>query len=80
MTDGSGIVPRAPSRAISPPLVPAITGEITGTSALILIVISASGQVLTNVTVTTATGNDASHTIQRRRSGSRLKRMTAGQP
>ena len=59
VTDGGGIVRRVPSRAISPLLVPAIIAQITGTSALILIAISASGLVLTNVMATTATGNDA---------------------
>ena len=59
VTDGGGIVRRVPSRAISPLLVPAIIAQITGTSALILIAISASGPVLTNVMATTATGNDA---------------------
>ena len=58
VTDGGGIVRRVPSRAIAPPLVPTIIAQITGTSALILIAISASGLVLTNVTATTATGND----------------------
>ena len=59
VTDGGGIVRRVPNRAISPLLVPAIIAQITGTSALILIAISASGLVLTNVMATTATGNDA---------------------
>ena len=59
VTDGGSIVKRVPSRAISPLLVPAIIAQITGTSALILIAISASGLVLTNVMATTATGNDA---------------------
>ena len=59
VTDGGGIVRRVPSRAISPLLVPAIIAQITGTSALILIAISASGLVLTNVMATTATGNNA---------------------
>ena len=59
VTDGGGIVRRVPSRAISPLLVPAIIAQITGTSALILIAISASGLVLTNAMATTATGNDA---------------------
>ena len=57
VTDGGGIVRRVPSRAISPLLVPAIIAQITGTSALILVAISASGLVLTNVMATTATGN-----------------------
>ena len=59
VTDGGGIVRCTPSRAISPLLVPANIAQITGTSALILIAISASGLVLTNVTATTATGNHA---------------------
>jgi hypothetical protein len=43
VTDGGGIVRRVPSRAIAPPLVPTTIAQITGTSALILIAISASG-------------------------------------
>ena len=59
VTDGGGIVRCAPSRAISPLLVPANIAQITGTSALIVIAISALGLVRTNVMATTATGNDA---------------------
>jgi hypothetical protein len=59
VTDGGGIVRHVPSCAIAPLLVPTFIAQITGTSALILIAISASGLVLTNVTATTATGNDA---------------------
>ena len=59
VTDGGGIVRRVPSCAIALLLVPTFIAQITGTSALILIAISASGLVLTNVTATTATGNDA---------------------
>ena len=44
-------------RAIATQLVPTIIAQITGTSALILVAISASGLVLTNVMATTATGN-----------------------
>jgi hypothetical protein len=58
VTDGGGIVRRVPSCAIALLLVPTFIAQITGTSALILIAISASGLVLTNVTATTATGND----------------------
>ena len=60
VTDGGGIVRRVPSCAIALLLVPTFIAQITGTSALILIAISASGLVLTNVTATTATGDDAS--------------------
>ena len=59
VTDGGGIVRRVPSRAIAPQLVPTIIARITGISALILVAISASGLVLTNVMATTATGNVA---------------------
>ena len=59
VTDGGGIVRHVPSCAIAPLLVPTFIAQITGTSVLILIAISASGLVLTNVMATTATGNDA---------------------
>jgi hypothetical protein len=59
VTCGGGIVSRVPSRAIAPQLDATFITEITGTSALILIAISASGLVLTNVMATTATGNVA---------------------
>ena len=58
VTDRGGIVRHVPSRrAIATQLVPTIIAQITGTSALILVAISASGLVLTNVMATTATGN-----------------------
>ena len=59
VTDGDGIVRRVPSRAIAPQTVATIIAQITGISALILVAISASGLVLTNVMAATATGNVA---------------------
>jgi hypothetical protein len=60
VTDGGGIVRRVPSRAIAPPLVPTTIAQITGTSALILIAISASGLAPTNAMAMTATGDASS--------------------